>query len=85
MIYGAIWRDNEAFECKRNGFYIYVSVPLISVAGKYGGDNPVEYLVRFRTICDTCVSFSCGVGGAELLLKSSVILHIQTLTLKFRC
>jgi hypothetical protein len=85
MIYGAIWRDTKAFECKRNGFYIYVSVPLISVAGKYGGDNPVEYLVRFGTICDTSVSFSCGVGGAELLLKSSVIPHIQTLTLKFRC
>lgn len=64
MIYGAIWRDNEIVEWKRNGFYIYVSVPLISVAGKYGGDNPVEYLVRFRTFCDISVSFSCGVGGA---------------------
>jgi hypothetical protein len=63
MIYGAIWRDNEAVESKHNGYYIYVSVPLISVAGKYDGDNPVGYLVRFRTICDISISFSCGVGG----------------------
>jgi hypothetical protein len=50
--------------------FIYVSVPVMRVVGKYGGDNPVEYLVRFRTICDISVSFSCGVGGAGLLLKA---------------
>jgi hypothetical protein len=57
----------------------------MSVAGKYGGDNPMKYFVRLRTICDISVSFSCGVEEEEaprLLLKSSVVPYIQILTMK---
>jgi hypothetical protein len=45
MIHGAIRMVNEAVDNKRNGPYIYVFFPLISVAGKYDIDNPVGYFV----------------------------------------